>query len=226
MGTRLPAVVAGCNVRGYATGGKGKKKAPKDAAESKMMAKLKKKLEKKKQDTSASESLISSVLGPQEERVKGVPPMSDFMPSFVDGGPAANNMSLMKWFERRQLVETMKKRNYPHFKAGSIVRVEYKDYVTAPNKNKLTGLVIAFSGDGLGKRFIVRTALDNEAHEVEFPLLDPLITKITTLKYQRATKCKLFYMRTKPLKSITFSPKMEPTPPTNGEIGIFVPPRK
>lgn len=216
-------------LRSLATGAggnkKGKKKDGKEV-ESKTMAKLRKKLEKKNVETSAAASLIDSVLNPKESESKGVPMMSEFMPRLVEGGPRKNKLNMLRYLERRQLVETVKKKEFPHFRVGSIVRVEYKDYMTQKGTSKFTGLVIASVGDGLGKNFTVRTALENEGFEIQFPLCDPLITKITTLKYQRAKKAKLFYMRDKGLKAVTFSQKMKAIPPKDGQLGLFEPPRK
>lgn len=215
-------------VRTYATAGKfkgGKKDGAATDKESRTMAKLRKKLERKKVATSDSALLIDSVLNPKQENSKGVPLMSEFMPKLVPGTHKDNRMNLLRFLERRQLVETVKEKGYPHFQAGSVIRVEYKEHMSARHTIKVVGLVIAMGGDGLGKYFHIRTALENEAFEIKFPLIDPTIVSITTLKYQRANKGKLYYVREKGLKAVTFSPRMEAVVPKDGKLGIWTPPR-
>lgn len=220
---RVCAVSGGA--RTYATTKKDDGKKP-EVVESRSMAKLRKKLEKKKVKTSASASVIDSILNPEVEQSKGVPPMSDFMPKLYPGGPKENKMNLMKFLERRQLVEAVKERKIPHFQPGSVVKIVYKEFMSAKKTLKVTGLVIAMGGDGLGKSFTVLMSLENEQFEMSFPVLDPTIVSITVMKYQRARLAKLYYMRDKGFKAITFSSAMEPIPPKDGKLGMFIPPRK
>ena len=99
---------------------------------------------------------------------------------------------LMKIAEE-QMVE---KKNYPVFKAGDTVTVNYK--IVEGNKERLQayqGVVLQRSGSGITETFTVRKMSNGIGVERIFPLHSPFIDSIVVTKHGVVRRARIFYLR-------------------------------
>ncbi len=88
------------------------------------------------------------------------------------------------------------KKDYPEFRAGDNVAVSYK--IVEGSKERIQifkGDVIAISGEGSTKTFIVRKMSNGVGVERIFPYSSPSITNIEVLKRGKVRRAKLYYLR-------------------------------
>ena len=88
------------------------------------------------------------------------------------------------------------KKNFPAFKAGDNVTVNYK--IVEGNKERIQsfkGDVIKRQGNGATASFTVRKISDGVGVERLFPLYSPHIDSIELNKSGRVRRSKLFYLR-------------------------------
>jgi large subunit ribosomal protein L19 len=92
--------------------------------------------------------------------------------------------------------EMLTKGNFPDFKAGDNVVVNYK--ITEGDKTRIQafrGDVIQISGHGLGKTFTVRKMSNGVGVERIFPMSSPNIDSIELTKRGKVRRARLFYLR-------------------------------
>lgn len=92
--------------------------------------------------------------------------------------------------------EMLTKGNYPDFKAGDNIVVNYK--ITEGDKTRIQafrGDVIQIAGHGLGKTFTVRKMSNGVGVERIFPMSSPNIESIELTKRGKVRRARLFYLR-------------------------------
>jgi len=102
-------------------------------------------------------------------------------------------MDLIKAVEQEFSTEA---KEYPKFKAGDTISVDYK--IIEGNKERVQqfrGVVIKIKGEGAKKSFTVRKMSDNIGVERIFPFDSPFIENITVNKVGKVRRAKLFYLR-------------------------------
>lgn len=102
------------------------------------------------------------------------------------------------------------KKEYPKFKAGDNVTVNYK--IVEGNKERIQsfkGDVIKRQGAGATATFTVRKISDGVGVERLFPLLSPNIDSIVLNKSGRVRRAKLFYLRSRSGKSARIKEKRQ-----------------
>lgn len=102
------------------------------------------------------------------------------------------------------------KKEYPKFKAGDNVTVNYK--IVEGNKERIQsfkGDVIKRQGTGATATFTVRKISDGVGVERLFPLLSPNIDSIVLNKSGRVRRAKLFYLRSRSGKSARIKEKRQ-----------------
>lgn len=88
------------------------------------------------------------------------------------------------------------KKEFPAFRPGDNIAVSYK--IIEGNKERIQvykGDVIAISGSGATKTFIVRKMSNGVGVERIFPFSSPAIADIELLKRGKVRRAKLFYLR-------------------------------
>ena len=88
------------------------------------------------------------------------------------------------------------KKEYPAFKAGDTIIVDYK--IREGNKERVQqfkGVVIRIKGHGAKKSMTIRKMSDNIGVERILPLESPFIENITINKLGRVRRAKLYYLR-------------------------------
>ena len=103
-------------------------------------------------------------------------------------------MDLIKIAEEAFAVEN--KGNKEEFFPGDTITVAYR--IKEGNKERIQmyrGVVIKISGQGDKKRFTVRKISDGIGVERIFPMESPFIESITTNKYGKVRRAKLYYLR-------------------------------
>ncbi|HLY71960.1 MAG TPA: 50S ribosomal protein L19 [Puia sp.] len=88
------------------------------------------------------------------------------------------------------------KKDYPKFKAGDNITVNYK--IVEGNKERIQGFkgdVIKRQGNGFTASFTVRKISDGVGVERTFPLLSPNIDSIELNKSGRVRRAKLYFQR-------------------------------
>lgn len=102
------------------------------------------------------------------------------------------------------------KKEYPKFKAGDNVTVNYK--IVEGNKERIQsfkGDVIKRQGTGATATFTVRKISDGVGVERLFPLFSPNIDSIVLNKSGRVRRAKLFYLRSRSGKSARIKEKRQ-----------------
>ena len=102
------------------------------------------------------------------------------------------------------------KKEYPKFKAGDNVTVNYK--ITEGNKDRIQsfkGDVLKRQGRGFTQTFTVRKISDGVGVERLFPLYSPNIDSIVLNKSGRVRRAKLFYLRERSGKSARIKEKKQ-----------------
>jgi large subunit ribosomal protein L19 len=96
-------------------------------------------------------------------------------------------------FVQEQLAEV---KNYPNFKAGDNITVNYKVVEGAKTRiQSFKGDVIKRQGTGTTATFTVRKISDGVGVERTFPLSSPHIDSIVLHKAGKVRRAKLFYLR-------------------------------
>jgi large subunit ribosomal protein L19 len=96
-------------------------------------------------------------------------------------------------FVQEQLAEV---KNYPNFKAGDNITVNYKVVEGAKTRiQSFKGDVIKRQGTGTTATFTVRKISDGVGVERTFPLSSPHIDSIVLHKVGKVRRAKLFYLR-------------------------------
>ncbi len=96
-------------------------------------------------------------------------------------------------FAEDQLVE---KRDFPVFKAGDTVTVNYR--IVEGSKERLQayqGVVLQRSGSGITETFTVRKISNGIGVERVFPVHSPFIESITVNKHGLVRRARIFYLR-------------------------------
>jgi large subunit ribosomal protein L19 len=100
------------------------------------------------------------------------------------------------------------KKEYPKFKAGDNITVNYK--IIEGNKERIQsfrGDVIKKQGDGATATFTVRKISDGIGVERVFPFFSPNIDSIILNKTGRVRRAKLYYQRSRSGKSARIQEK-------------------
>ena len=108
-------------------------------------------------------------------------------------------------FVHEQLTQ---KREFPNFKAGDNVTVNYK--IVEGNKERIQsfkGDVLKRQGNGATMSFTVRKISDGIGVERTFPIFSPNIDSIELNKTGRVRRAKLFYLRERSGKSARIKEK-------------------
>ncbi len=101
-------------------------------------------------------------------------------------------MNLMEVVER----EYTKENNYPDFKSGDTITVDYK--IREGNKERIQqfrGVVLQRRGTGNTETFTVRKMSGNVGVERIFPVNSPFIEKIAVNKRGKVRRSKIYYLR-------------------------------
>ncbi len=88
------------------------------------------------------------------------------------------------------------KKDYPNFKVGDTIRVNYK--IVEGDKERIQpfeGVVIRIRGSGAGKTFTVRKESYGVGIERTFPYYSPNIESIQIVKYGKVRRAKLYFLR-------------------------------
>ncbi len=86
--------------------------------------------------------------------------------------------------------------DFPAFRAGDNISVSYKIVEGTKERIQLfKGDVIAISGEGPSRTFIVRKISNGVGVERIFPFSSPSIVNIEVLKRGKVRRAKLFYLR-------------------------------
>ncbi|RMH07233.1 MAG: 50S ribosomal protein L19 [Aquificota bacterium] len=88
------------------------------------------------------------------------------------------------------------KKDYPNFKVGDTIRVNYK--IVEGDKERIQpfeGVVIRIRGSGAGKTFTVRKESYGVGVERTFPYYSPNIESIQIVKYGKVRRAKLYFLR-------------------------------
>ena len=88
------------------------------------------------------------------------------------------------------------KQNLPEFRAGDTVRVHVR--LVEGNRERVQafeGIVIAISGSGVRRTFIVRKVSYGVGVERIFPLHSPKLDAIEVVRRGQVRRAKLFYLR-------------------------------
>ncbi|MCF0210277.1 MAG: 50S ribosomal protein L19 [Bacteroidales bacterium] len=99
---------------------------------------------------------------------------------------------LMKYVESQNLTD----REYPEFKAGDTITVNYK--IREGNKERIQafkGIVIQISGHQLERTFTVRKISNGIGVERIFPMNSPFIDSIKVEKRGLVRRARIFYLR-------------------------------
>ncbi len=101
-------------------------------------------------------------------------------------------MDKMKFVEE----QTLTKPNFPDFRAGDNVVVNYK--IKEGDKERIQqyrGDVIKINGEGLNKTFTVRKISNGIGVERIFPMASPHIDSVERLKRGKVRRARLYYLR-------------------------------
>lgn len=94
------------------------------------------------------------------------------------------------------LEQTQMKQNLPEFRSGDTVRVQVRIVEgTRERVQAFEGVVIAISGSGARRTFIVRKVSYGVGVERIFPLHSPKIDTIEIVRLGQVRRAKLFYLR-------------------------------
>lgn len=96
----------------------------------------------------------------------------------------------------QQLAQPQLKEGLPEFRSGDTVRVHVR--VVEGNRERVQiyeGVVIAISGSGVQRTFIVRKVSYGVGVERIFPLHSPKISAIEVVRRGKVRRAKLFYLR-------------------------------
>jgi large subunit ribosomal protein L19 len=96
----------------------------------------------------------------------------------------------------QQLGQQQLKQDLPEFRPGDTVRVHVR--IIEGNRERVQvfeGFVIAISGSGLGRTFIVRKVSYGIGVERVFPLHSPRLDRIEVIRRGKVRRAKLFYLR-------------------------------
>ena len=88
------------------------------------------------------------------------------------------------------------KKEYPKFKVGDTIRVNYK--IKEGDKERIQGfegIVIRIKNKGLNKMFTVRKESYGVGIERTFPYYSPNIDSIELVKYGKVRRAKLYFLR-------------------------------
>ncbi|MFN2439832.1 MAG: 50S ribosomal protein L19 [Chitinophagaceae bacterium] len=111
------------------------------------------------------------------------------------------------------------KRDFPKFKAGDNITVNYK--IIEGNKERIQsfkGDVIKRQGEGNTATFTVRKISDGVGVERLFPFFSPNIESILVNKSGRVRRAKLFYQRNRSGKSARIQEKKRAVAETEKEV--------
>ncbi len=102
------------------------------------------------------------------------------------------------------------KKDFPKFKAGDNVTVNYKIVEGAKERiQSFKGDVIKRQGRGYTQSFTVRKMSDGVGVERVFPLFSPNVDSITVNKAGRVRRAKLYYLRSRSGKSARIKEKKQ-----------------
>lgn len=105
----------------------------------------------------------------------------------------------------KMIEELYTKKEMPKFNVGDTVKIMTK-IPEGPDKVRLhpfEGVVIAFEGAGINRKFTVRKVSYGEGIERVFPLYSPAIERIELIRSGKVRRAKLYYLRQKVGKRAT-----------------------
>jgi len=92
--------------------------------------------------------------------------------------------------------DQVQRKEFPDFKAGDTVTVQYK--IIEGEKERIQnfkGVVLQRKGSGLSETFTVRKMSGNVGVERIFPTSSPFIEKIEVMKHGKVRRARIFYLR-------------------------------
>ena len=104
--------------------------------------------------------------------------------------------NLLDIIQKEHIAELTKNKTIPNFKIGDTVRVkaEFSDGVTVRFQN-YEGVVIARKRCGVASNVTIRKVTGKFATERVFPIYSPTVGDMTIVKYGKARRAKLYYLR-------------------------------
>ena len=119
-------------------------------------------------------------------------------------------MNLLKEVENEQVAKLTAGKEFPDFRPGDTVLVNYK--VVEGERSRVQayeGVCIGRAGAGLNENFTVRKISYGEGVERVFPLYSPMIDSIKVVRHGKVRRAKLYYLRGRRGKSARISERQE-----------------
>lgn len=105
---------------------------------------------------------------------------------------------LIQEFEKRHIEELMSGKDFPPMRIGDTVRVLYRIKEGEKYRNQpFQGTLIRRRGSGksVSDTFTLRKVVANEGVERTFPLYSPNLVSVEIVRYGKARRAKLYYLR-------------------------------
>ena len=122
------------------------------------------------QKTSKLKHIKSTLLKPSPTSYRP----TEILTSFIDS-------DLLARYDKKEYIKLFTDVNHL-IPLGSVIMVDYVSSLTQPRMQSFAGILIAINKCGVATNFTVRHLVLKTPVEIKFPVLSPLITKITLLK--------------------------------------------